>query len=452
MTTELSVRGASGLSPRSMTEAEALATHAAKSGLCAVRDPSQALVVLMTGMELGLSPMQSFRGIHVVNGKPVLSADLLVGIVRASGICQSWQTLESTVERCTIETQRIGDATPTRKTWTMEDAKRARLSTQVWGSYPAQMLRHRCAADLAREVYPDLAMGLYTPDEVSDGRVSDADVGTVTLVRDDAPAQHAAPDALDAFRAALADATDLAGIVAVYQRADLGGTSAKPVTDAVIERAAVLGYYLNGVEAKALLGGTLDATLTTAYERLADVTRHADDEDGDGVVADIVRIVRDYRSEAKPITTRVWSAAAGTAAYHLRCDEESAKQRLTAALTPPPPPTAGAQASVADGGLIMGLDGWREYLAKLVAAQVPVFAIAGSFHKHRAAFADAGVLEQRRAETLAAIEAREGRGPEAARQALDGYATRRVMPVGVGAVIQMPSREQREAARTGTDG
>lgn len=79
-----------------------------------------------------------------------------------------------------------------------------------------------------------------------------------------------------------------------------------------------------------------------------------------------------------------------------------------------------------------------------------VFAMAGAFHKRAAAFREAGVLATRRAQTLDAIEAREQRGPEAARQALDGYATRRVMPRGYGEVIRMPQRPT--ATRTGTDG
>jgi len=329
-----------------MDEAEALATHAAKSGLCSVRDPSQALVVLLTGMELGLSPMQSFRGIHVVSGKPVLSADLLVGIVRASTICQSWQTLESTPDRCTIETHRLGDATPTRKTWTAEDAKRARLSTQAWGSYPAQMLRHRCSADLAREVYPDLAMGLYTPDEVSEGRV--ADVGAATLVRDEAPAQPASPDRLLAFTADLLEAEDISGVRAVFgAHSDaLGGTSAKPVADAVVGHLATRGYHLNASEARAICGSTLDLSLALAFDRLAAVDRHVDDEEGDGVVADVVRVLRGCGAMPKLLKTRVMGVAVATVGA-LGVDD--AKARITAALAPPPPPpTRGNDAPTAD--------------------------------------------------------------------------------------------------------
>jgi hypothetical protein len=347
MTTDIQVtRGgrSMGLTPQSMVEAVQLAEYAAKSGLCAVREPAQALVVLLTGMELGLSPMQSFRGIHVVNGKPVLSADLLVAIVRASGVCRSWLTVESSIDRCTIETHREGDASPVRKTWTSEDAKRAGLSTAVWRSYPAQMLRHRCAADLAREVYPDLALGCYTPDEVSDGRVSDGDVA-VTVVRDDAPAQLAAPDALAAFVADLQDATDLAGVRVVYGRHDLGGTAAKPVTAAVVARVAALGYHINGVEAAALIGGTMPDATVLAYDSLAAVDRHADDEEGDGVVADVVRVLR--RAGGLDAPTRVKTAAVSTCTA---LGVEGAAARIKSALSPTPPTPTGTDAPRASNG------------------------------------------------------------------------------------------------------
>lgn len=476
--------GMAAFEPRDFNELERLAKRCIDSRLFKVASPDAALVIMLTGASLGLSPVASLRGIHVIEGKSVLSSDLLVAVVLKSGQCQRWTVVETTPQRCVIEAHRKGQPSPHRHEWTMDMARRAGLERKDnWVKYPGAMLRARCSSEIARIVFPDVMFGVFVEGEL-DGDTYDAepvDIGTVTIVRDDAPAQHAAPDALAAFVAALADAHDLAGVVAVYQAADLGGTSAKPVTDAVRSRLADLEYHLTAVEASALLGGTLDGTLATAYDRLAAITRHADDEDGDGVVADVVRVIRDCRSLAGSYKARLFAVSIATVTG-LRVD--NARARLTAALTPPTPPTGtdappvsdpavnshgdavaasqttGAQASAVrveldadeqERRLVTGATAWRDYLAVRVAAQMPVFAIAGGYHKRRAAFVEAGVLEQRRAETLAAIEAREGRGPDAARECLDGYATRRVMPQGIGEVIRMPSREQRRA-RTGTDG
>lgn len=161
-----------GLAPRSIPEALELASNLVRSGLVPAKTPQEGFALLLAGMEIGLGPMESMRGLYVVRGRVQMSADLLVALVLKSGLCLKWRTLESTPTACTIETHRKGDDGPTRLTWTMEDAERAGLSTQkdsAWKAYPRQMLRHRCAADLAREVYPDVVHGCYVPGELPDG-------------------------------------------------------------------------------------------------------------------------------------------------------------------------------------------------------------------------------------------------------------------------------------------
>ena len=149
---------------------ERIAKMAAASGMCTVRKWEEAAYLLATGYELGLSPMQSLRGIYVVNGKPVLSADLLVAVVRRSGLCESWHVIESTDERCSITTRHKGEPEAATRTWTMADAKRAQITGKpIWSQYPRTMLRHRCASDLARDVYPDVILSLYDPEELGAG-------------------------------------------------------------------------------------------------------------------------------------------------------------------------------------------------------------------------------------------------------------------------------------------
>jgi len=308
-------------------------------------------------------------------------------------------------------------------------------------------------------------------------------------VRDDAPAQLAAPDALAAFRASLdaAEALTLDGARGIYAEHDLGGTSLTAVTTALVGALAVRGYRLTSTEAGQLLRGELPDALALAYDRLAAVDRHADDEDGDGVVASVVMVLRGAGALPKPAKARLLKVAAQSVAALLSLDDATAAARLDAALRPPQPPTtptgtdapraaapsaeggavapsatAGAQASASDGPRLVldadaaearylrddatGREAWADHLA----ACGPVFAMAGSLWKRAEAFRAAGVLAMRRAQTLDAIEAREGRGPEAALQCLDGYRTRRVIPLG--ASVRARSHREIAAARTGTDG
>jgi hypothetical protein len=130
--------------------------------------PHDALIVLMAGRELGLAPMQSMRMLGVIKGKVTLAADATVALVRRSGECLQWRLVESTATKATYTTQRKGDTEPTTLTWTIEQAQRAGLTGgQGWRSYPEAMLRARCAAALARIVYPDLVAGIYDPDELA---------------------------------------------------------------------------------------------------------------------------------------------------------------------------------------------------------------------------------------------------------------------------------------------
>lgn len=169
-----------GLAVRSIDDVERIAKMALASGFTACRRMEEAAMIVITGHELGLSPAQSLRGIYVINGKPVLSADLMIAVVRRSGLCASWRVVESTPERCTITTLRHGETEPSSRTWTLADAKRAGITGKgTWSAYPATMLRHRCAADLAREVYPDVLMGLYDPEELGADRAEDSSTALV---------------------------------------------------------------------------------------------------------------------------------------------------------------------------------------------------------------------------------------------------------------------------------
>ena len=156
-----------GLVLASIDDVTRLATIAVESKLTKLGRIEEAAVILMTGRELGLAPMQSLRGIYVVDGKPTLSADMMVAVIRKSGQCETWRVVESTAERCTITTRRKGESADAARTWTRADADRAGVTHKdPWRKYPAIMLRHRCAADLARQEYPDVLLGLYDPDEM----------------------------------------------------------------------------------------------------------------------------------------------------------------------------------------------------------------------------------------------------------------------------------------------
>lgn len=195
--------------PGSIEEAYRLAKLLVASDLLprTIRTPEAAFTIIATGRELGLTAMQSLRSIHVIEGKPSLSADLIAALVKTrSDVCAYFRLVESTDKIATYETHRKGEPSPTRMSFTWEDAQRAGVvGKDNWKRYPAAMLRARAITSLARAVYPDLAMGIYDPDEVAPEPARPTTVGEVEV--------HAQPAADDSAFAELAERIDEAQTV-----------------------------------------------------------------------------------------------------------------------------------------------------------------------------------------------------------------------------------------------
>ena len=189
--------GLAQFEPRDFTELEKLARMAASSRLFAVTSPESAIVIMLTGASLGVPPVVAMRSIHVVQGRAVLSSDLIHALVRRSGFCQSWHVSETTAERCTITTHRRGEPQPYTHTWTIAMARTADLAGKgTWRQYPAAMLRARCTAEIARIVYPDVLMaGVYCEGEIDDD-AGEAAAPKPVEVEQRRPAIDAAPQPL----------------------------------------------------------------------------------------------------------------------------------------------------------------------------------------------------------------------------------------------------------------
>lgn len=197
--------------PRDFTELERLAERCIKAKLFAVQSADAALIIMLTGASLGLSPVPAMRGIHVIDGKAVLSADLLVAVVLKSGQCLRWTVVETTAEQCVIETHRKGQPEPARHVWTMAMARTAGLSGRGnWNKYPAAMLRARCSAELARIAYPDVMFGVYVEGEL-EGEAVEAVPAPLRIV---APPAEPTVDPLAAYRARLAATSAVDELVA----------------------------------------------------------------------------------------------------------------------------------------------------------------------------------------------------------------------------------------------
>ena len=125
------------------------------------------LAAILYGHEVGLEPMQSLAKISVIEGRPSLWAEAQRALILAAGH-EMWVE-ESTVTRATVAGRRRDSKQTQRVTWTLDDAKRARLAgKQNWQTYPRQMLIARASGELARNIFADVIGGMVATEELED--------------------------------------------------------------------------------------------------------------------------------------------------------------------------------------------------------------------------------------------------------------------------------------------
>lgn len=161
------------LTPRSLDECSSIAKQLAASSLlpAALRNKvPEVMMTIMAGAELGIPPITALRSIYVIEGRTVLSADLMVAAAMRSPACLYFRQVEASDTSVTWETHRKGDDKPATCTWTIQQAKNAGLypTKSNWQCFPRQMLSARAKSELARNVYADVLSGCYSKEEHED--------------------------------------------------------------------------------------------------------------------------------------------------------------------------------------------------------------------------------------------------------------------------------------------
>lgn len=137
---------------------------------------AQAIVKVMVGKELGLSPFASINGIHMVMGKPTLGANLMATMI-ANHPAYNYRILKATNEICEIEFYESKNKIANKNTavgsvsFTIQEATEAGLLAKkdsIWLKYPSDMLFARAISRGARRFAPGIFGGavVYTPEEM----------------------------------------------------------------------------------------------------------------------------------------------------------------------------------------------------------------------------------------------------------------------------------------------
>jgi hypothetical protein len=167
------------------------------------RQPANVLLAIEMGESLGLSTIQAITGIHVVEGRPSASADLLAALVRRAGHKLRVRVNDEALIAVATLIRSDDPEFLYEARWDMAKAKVAGLlfedkpghiKKDNWRNYPGQMLRSRAISEVCRMGATDALYGVsYTPEELG------ADVETNGQVVDyenaplDAPVIEAPP-------------------------------------------------------------------------------------------------------------------------------------------------------------------------------------------------------------------------------------------------------------------
>lgn len=166
-TTNTTPGGAMSL-PDKMRYAEALASASLLPAQYREK-PGNVLLAMELGDALGIPPIQAINDVHVIEGKPSASANLIGAMVRKAG---HKLRVSGDDTYATAQIIRADDPDFTFEvTWTLDRAKHAGLlpgkPASNWAKYPAAMLKARAITECARSATPDALYGvIYTPEEL----------------------------------------------------------------------------------------------------------------------------------------------------------------------------------------------------------------------------------------------------------------------------------------------
>lgn len=142
----------------------------------AIKTPEQAIAIILTGRELGIGTMAALNTINVIQGKPTVSPQLMLALIERSGQLENIEIEphDGNAVRCTMK--RKGRSAHTEYFGQAEATAMQLNGKDNYKKQAATMYRWRAVAACARVVFPDVILGLYTPDEMGADVDTDGDV------------------------------------------------------------------------------------------------------------------------------------------------------------------------------------------------------------------------------------------------------------------------------------
>lgn len=161
-------------------------------------------IAAQMGLELGLYPIQAIQNIAVINGRPALWGDAVIGLVLRSGLLEYIKeefkgTYPEDNFKAICSVRRKGFQEILAKEFSIEDAKKAGLwpgkndsrNLSPWAKYPKRMLQMRARSWALRDSFADVLKGFYPVEEAIDippaTEAQRTDPAVITEYLDDSP-------------------------------------------------------------------------------------------------------------------------------------------------------------------------------------------------------------------------------------------------------------------------
>lgn len=138
-----------------------------KSGFLpsAIKTPEQALAIILTGRELGIPAMAALNTINVIQGKPTISPQLMLALIKRSNQLEDIR-IDQTKSSVTVTMKRKGNTAHSETFGTAEAMAMGLSGKDNYKKQPQVMFKWRALSACSRVVFPDIILGLYTHEEM----------------------------------------------------------------------------------------------------------------------------------------------------------------------------------------------------------------------------------------------------------------------------------------------
>lgn len=142
----------------------------ALSGMFGCNKDEQGVILALQCMAENKPPLEMAKNYHIINGKLSKRADAMLADFRKAGGKFVFDDLKNPKEQKATVT--FEDYKGLKVSYSIDDATEAKLlpakPDSAWNKTPSAMLRARLISETLRAIAPEIVVGTYTPEEISD--------------------------------------------------------------------------------------------------------------------------------------------------------------------------------------------------------------------------------------------------------------------------------------------